>query len=281
MKPKMKHAAIAAALLSSISMAHASCVNGEFSSNVTIHNNTDYGMHFQFLHAYQMQGFSTGGYAQSFDVAAHESEYLTFWSQDGSSCTSYNQDDGAEFKITSTDNGADMGTLHLGATRNRLIASIYQPKGPFYFRFNNPELKDHVSSMTINFNKNLEKPTGSYANSCVNKSYDSSTGLLKASCKAPIEFYPYYIYIQSSITVDNHCGVSGAVVNRDGSLTCSDMQIKGSYANTCSDIKVTDHYLMSAWCQDADGVKHGTSLDYSTCPANDQVENNNGHLECR
>jgi hypothetical protein len=131
-------------------------------------------------------------------------------------------------------------------------------------------------------------PTGSYLQSCKVVSFDTATGDLAANCDGP----PVGMFGLGTPET-SHMNVrgckEGTIWNDQRQLYClaaeawgNDRRIPdGSYIATCTDRKVVGGALLTAVCDNGNGVPKNASLDLRTCIWGGDISNNGAILNCQ
>lgn len=129
-------------------------------------------------------------------------------------------------------------------------------------------------------------PTGSYLSSCKVVSFDASTGALSAECGGE-----NVSIFQSRPGTSNFNVIGckeGSIWNDNRQLYCyaasewgNDRVIPpGSYIASCTDRKVVGGALLTAVCDNGNGVSQNASLDLRTCKWGGDVWNMGARLGC-
>ena len=130
-------------------------------------------------------------------------------------------------------------------------------------------------------------PTGSYLQSCKVVSFNRDTGDLSASCDGPaVGMFGLGTPETSTFNVKG-CR-EGTIWNDRRQLYCfadsawgNDRVIpKGSYIETCTDRKIIGGALLTAVCDNGNGVPNNASVDLRNCQWGADISNSGGRLLC-
>jgi hypothetical protein len=131
-------------------------------------------------------------------------------------------------------------------------------------------------------------PTGSYLQSCKVVSFDPATGDLAANCDGPaVGMFGLGTPDTSHFNVQG-CR-EGTIWNDQRQLYCfaasawgNDRVIpSGSYIATCTDRKVVGGALLTAVCDNGNGIGRNASLDLRGCVWGGDISNNGATLNCQ
>lgn len=127
------------------------------------------------------------------------------------------------------------------------------------------------TSSCDSISENILGSNSTFSNNCSSCEFNKETGELSATCKEKF-----------STIVVGYC-LNGITVANNGDLMCTENMNKmngGSYRSTCSLAHIGEtRYVIDANCQKSDGHYEYTSIDVSTCPIGDLL-NNGGVLQC-